>query len=196
LMVEYVGISYPEICKHAFLPAVLSYIALFYIVHLEALKLGMEPFGRGREQTPRQRVVGWALGLSGTIAVSCVIYFVAEAVKRVAGEAAPWILGFLLAGLYVYAVRVAALEPDLPQDVDVDNPVMPERWPTVKAGLHFLIPIGVLIWCLMIEKLSPALSAFWATAVLLGLMLTQRPLTNFFRGRRDAVAAELVQGAH
>jgi TRAP-type uncharacterized transport system fused permease subunit len=34
----------------------------------------------------------------------------------------------------------------------------------VKAGLHFLIPIGVLIWCLMIEELSPALSAFWATA--------------------------------
>jgi TRAP-type uncharacterized transport system fused permease subunit len=110
-MVEYVGIPYSEICKHAFLPAVLSYIALFYIVHLEALKLGMQPFAPGRERTPRERLIGWGLGLSGTIVVVCVIYFVAEATKQAAGEAAPWILGFLLAGLYVYSIRVAAREP-------------------------------------------------------------------------------------
>ena len=34
LMVEFVGISYFEVIKHAFLPAVISYIALIYIVHL------------------------------------------------------------------------------------------------------------------------------------------------------------------
>src|SRR5690606_16102286 len=43
LMVEYVGIPYADIVKHAFLPAIISYIALFYIVHLEALRLGMTP---------------------------------------------------------------------------------------------------------------------------------------------------------
>ena len=36
LMVEYVGVSYVEVIKHAFLPAIISYIALVYIVHLEA----------------------------------------------------------------------------------------------------------------------------------------------------------------
>ena len=193
LMVEYVGIPYSEICKHAFLPAVLSYIALFYIVHLEALKLGMQPFAPGRERTLRERAIGWTLGLSGTIAVCCAIYFVAEATKRVAGGAAPWILGGLLAALYVYSIRVAAREPDLPQDIDVDHPVLPERWPTVKAGLHFLIPIGVLIWCLMVEELSPALSAFWATIVLLGLMVTQGALISFFRGKGMRLA-ELREG--
>ncbi|MGL4915851.1 MAG: TRAP transporter permease, partial [Aeromonas allosaccharophila] len=45
LMVEYVGIPYVEIIKHAFLPAAISYIALLYIVHLEALKLDMQPIG-------------------------------------------------------------------------------------------------------------------------------------------------------
>ena len=35
LMVEYIGMSYVEIIKHAFLPAAISYIALLYIVHLE-----------------------------------------------------------------------------------------------------------------------------------------------------------------
>jgi TRAP-type uncharacterized transport system fused permease subunit len=38
LMVEYVGISYIEVIKHAFLPAIISYVALVYIVHLEACK--------------------------------------------------------------------------------------------------------------------------------------------------------------
>ena len=184
LMVEYVGIPYNDICRHAFLPAVLSYISLFYIVHLEALKLGMRPFAPGHERTRREKMVGWGLGLSGTIVVLCVVYFVAAAVQQAAGAAAPWILGFLLAALYVWCIRVAAKEPDLPQDIDVRNPVLPRTWPTVKAGLHFLIPIGVLIWCLMIEELSPALSAFWATIVLVGLMMSQRPLINYFRGRR------------
>jgi len=69
LMVEYVGIPYPEICKHAFLPAILSYIALFYIVHLEALKLDMKPLVRRTERTAREKLYGWALGISGTIAV-------------------------------------------------------------------------------------------------------------------------------
>jgi TRAP-type uncharacterized transport system fused permease subunit len=51
LMVEYVGIPYSDIIKHAFLPAVISYIALFYIVHLEALKLGLKPDGAGAQRS-------------------------------------------------------------------------------------------------------------------------------------------------
>ena len=41
LMAEYVGVPYSEIVKNAFLPAIISYIALFYIVHLEACKAGI-----------------------------------------------------------------------------------------------------------------------------------------------------------
>jgi TRAP transporter 4TM/12TM fusion protein len=186
LMVEYVGIPYTEIIKHAFLPAVISYIALFYIVHLEALKLGMAPMARARRRTLQQKLIAWGLGISGTIVVCSLIYFVAQGTKNVFGAAAPWVLGVLLAALYLYTVYVASKCPDLPPDIDVDNPVLPETWPTVKAGLHFLIPIGVLIWCLMIEELSPALSAFWASAILIALMLTHRPLTSWFRGRRNA----------
>jgi len=192
LMVEYVGIPYTEIVKHAFLPAVISYIALFYIVHLEAVKLGMRPMARARERTLGQTAISWGLGVSGTIVVCVLIYWVAEAVKGVFGDAAPWILGILLAALYVYTVYVAAKCPDLPPDINVENPVLPGTWPTVKAGLHFLIPIGVLIWALMIEELSPSLSAFWATVVLIGLMITQRILTAFFR--RQPQAGELRRG--
>ena len=65
LMVEYVGIPYSEIIKHAALPAIASYIALFYIVHLEALKIGSKPLPR--EPMPaRPRFVGTGLGGSVT----------------------------------------------------------------------------------------------------------------------------------
>jgi TRAP transporter 4TM/12TM fusion protein len=190
LMVEYVGIPYTDIVKHAFLPAAISYIALFYIVHLEAVKLGMTPMAQARKRSPRRTAIAWGLGISGTIVACSVIYFVAEATKNLFGAAAPWVLGLLLAALYVWSVRIAAKCPDLPPDIDVDNPVLPQTWPTVKAGIHFLIPIGVLIWCLMIEELSPALSAFWATAMLILLMATQRPLIALFRRKKRGVGAE------
>jgi TRAP transporter 4TM/12TM fusion protein len=57
-----------------------------------------------------------------------------------------------------------------------------------------MIPIGTLIWCLMIEELSPALSAFWATVVLMVLMASQGPLTAFFRGRQGDLPAQLKKG--
>ncbi len=183
LMVEYVGISYAEICKHAFLPAVLSYIALFYIVHLEAVKMGMEPFAKAAARPLRDKLTAWTLGTLGTVIVLCLIYFVAEAAKSMLGDAAVWVLGTLVFVGYVACVRVAARCPDLPVEIDVRNPVLPETWPTTKAGLHFLIPFGILIWCLMMENLSPGLSAFWAVLSQLVLMATHRPLTAFFRGQ-------------
>jgi hypothetical protein len=57
-----------------------------------------------------------------------------------------------------------------------------------------MLPIGVLIWCLMIEELSPSLSAFWAIVVLCLLMVTQRPLFDFVRGSRTPGA--WTQGLH
>ncbi|MCZ2413176.1 MAG: TRAP transporter fused permease subunit, partial [Burkholderiales bacterium] len=183
LMVEYVGIPYSDIVKHAFLPAVISYIALFYIVHLEALKLGMNPSAVRRPRPMRERLLGWGFGLSGTIIVCALVYWVALGAQQLFGERAIWIVGALLLATHVALLRDAARNPDLPQDIDIDNPVLPDTWPTVRAGLHFLIPIGVLIWCLMIEQLSPALSAFWATTTLIVLMATQRPIVAFFRSR-------------
>jgi TRAP transporter 4TM/12TM fusion protein len=181
LMVEYVGIPYSDIVKHALLPAVLSYIGLFYIVHLEAVKLGMNPIVAREPRTLRAGALAWGLGLSGSIIVVAVLYYLFAAVKALLGEAAPYAIGLVVTLLYVYSVRQAALSPDLPEDIDVDNPRPLLTWPTVKAGLHFLLPIGTLIWCLMVEEFSPSLSAFWAIVVLIVLMLTQHPLVALFR---------------
>ena len=76
LMVEYVGIPYFDVVKHAFLPAVISYIALVYIVHLEALKAGME--GLPRAYTPKpivQRLIGIAFTIAAICATSFAVYY-------------------------------------------------------------------------------------------------------------------------
>ena len=182
LMVEYVGIPYSEVVKHAFLPASLSYLGLLYIVHLEALKMGMQPIAARSPRTWHNRVLRNLIGITGSIVVVGVLYYLLQFFKSTLGAAAPWAVGGTLLGMYLYALREAARCPDLPEDIDVNNPKPLETWPTVRAGLHFIIPIGVLIWCLMVEEMSPALSAFWAVTALIVLMLTQRPLIDFFRG--------------
>ncbi len=194
LMVEYVGISYAEIVKHAILPATLSYIGLLYIVHLEALKLGMQPILQRAPRAMSDKALRWGLGLSGSVLVVCVLYYVLQGLQAVLGAAAPYATALVVLGLYAVALVQAARCPDLPDDIDIERPVAMDTWPTVRAGLHFLMPIGMLIWCLMVEEMSPALSAFWAIVTLVVLMLTQRPLIRLLR--KQAVGDTWAQGWH
>jgi TRAP transporter 4TM/12TM fusion protein len=199
LMVEYVGIPYSQIVKHALLPAIASYLALLYIVHLEALKIGAQPIPR--EPTPaRTRALRTGLGLAGSIVVLCLLYYGVIGAQAAFGDDAPWVL--LIAGLVVYVATVwfAARHPDL----ELDNPNapivhIPRGWDVTRTGLDFLIPLVVLLWCLMVEQMSPGLSAFWATATILGIVATRRPLLALFRREPVAAAsraafADLVDG--
>ncbi|QIM51574.1 TRAP transporter permease [Hydrogenophaga crocea] len=182
LMVEYVGIPYADIVKHAFLPATLSYIGLLYIVHLEALKLGMNPIVNAEPKPWRVRLMRNLIGISGSIAVVCAIYYLIAAIQATLGAAAGYAVGAVVLALYLFSLHQAARSPDLPEDIDIENPKPLQTWPTVRAGLHYIMPIAVLIWCLMVEVMSPALSAFWAVVTLVVLMLTQKPLIAMFRG--------------
>jgi TRAP transporter 4TM/12TM fusion protein len=51
IIAEYLGVPYLDVVKAAVVPAFVSYFALFYIVHLEASKLGMR--GLARPDIPR-----------------------------------------------------------------------------------------------------------------------------------------------
>ena len=188
LMVEYVGIPYVDVMKHAFLPAIISYIALFYIVHLEALKAGMKGLPRRTVSTGGQRLVSFGLTVSGFFVLSGITYTVITTIKSLAGAAALPLIGLLLLGAYVGLLWVTSLQPDLPLD-DPNAPVfeLPEIKPTVRSGLHYLLAVVVLIWCLMVEQLSPALSAFWATLFMVFIILTQKPIIGVMRGQGQVV---------
>jgi len=88
VMASFIGVTYFEIVKHAFLPAIISYIALFYISHLEALKLGLK---------------------------------------------------------------------------GIDEDKLPKLKETFLSGLHFLIPIFVLIYLLVYLRLTASYSIYYAT---------------------------------
>jgi TRAP-type uncharacterized transport system fused permease subunit len=52
---------------------------------------------------------------------------------------------------------------------------LPRAGEVAVTGLHFLLPIVVLLWCILVERLSPALSAFWATLAMIFVVLTPAP---------------------
>ncbi len=182
LMVEYVGIPYIDVIKHAILPAAISYVALFYIVHLEAVKLGMEGLQRPYKPTLAQSLMNFFGTITGICILTAAVYYGIGWTKEVFGAAATWALGIAVLLSYVGLVRYAATVPELKLD-DPNSPhvVMPPVGPTVKSGLYFLLPIVVLVWCLTVERFSPGLSAFWATMFMICIVITHRPLMSLFR---------------
>ena len=99
VMASFIGVTYFEVVKHAFLPAIISYVALFYISHLEALKLNLK---------------------------------------------------------------------------GMDAKDVPNLKKTFLAGLHFLIPIFVLIYLLVYLRFTASYSIFYATVALIFVNLINK----------------------
>ena len=184
LIAEFTGISYLELITHAILPAIVSYIGLMYIVHLEAVKLGLQGSDRSSRALPLAQKLGGVIagfigfGLLGFL-TQLLFGWTQDVFPTATIPAA--IAIFLL--IYLATLKVAAKSQDL-GDLLADDPStrdIPAREILVQ-GLHFLVPIVVLLWCVLIERLSPALSAFWGTMAILFVILTQEPLKNYFRG--------------
>jgi TRAP transporter 4TM/12TM fusion protein len=118
IIAEFTGLPYFEVIRAAFVPAVISFVALFYIVHLEALKLNLA--GIPREE-------------------------------------------------------------------------LPPRLKTFVEGIHYLAPLGVLIYYLVFARSSPAFAVMWAILTLVVLMLAQAPVKARLRGA--PVLPALLAGA-
>jgi len=103
VMASFIGVTYFEIVKHAFLPAIISYIALFYISHLEALKLNLK---------------------------------------------------------------------------GMDDADVPNLRKTFLSGIHFLIPIFVLIYTLVYLRFTASYSIFFATITLILVNLINLIIKN------------------
>lgn len=189
LMVEYVNISYIEVIKHAFLPAVISYIALLYIVHLESLKLGLKGLEKpGRSIGVVMIFILFITGFFGMAAITFAVIFLRALLEPMMPGATVYPALVLLGLAYLALVFVAARYPD----IEIDDPNAktvnaPRLTPTFFGGAYFALPIFVLVWNLMVrtehlDRLSPALSAFWATVAMIIVALTHQPLKEMFRG--------------
>ncbi len=182
LMTEFVGISYFEVIKHAFLPAIISYIGLFYIVHLEAEKMNLPVLERVQQSTLLRKLFVMLTSVISIIVLSLAIYYGVNLIKSVFGEQTGIICAIILIVAYVSLLWVAAKYPEIMID-DPNAPLVhiPKTLPILMAGLYYAIPIGILIWGLMIERFSPSNAVIWAILALIIIMLTQHPILYYFR---------------
>ena len=116
LIAEYVGITYADVVKHAFLPAFLTYGALFYIVDIEAAKLGLRGLPRSSTAPIHLSLLRALMTICGIIILSGIVYCGIGWTKLVFGAPPTWILGVALLAAYVALVRYKASHPDLPHD--------------------------------------------------------------------------------
>lgn len=197
LMVEYVNIPYIDVVRHAFLPAVISYIALLYIVHLESLKIGLSGLEKaGRRIGILMIAVLFLTGFIGIGAATFLMIGLRHLLEPVMPEMSIYASLGIVTVLYFVLVAIAARYPDLEHDPDAEVSA-PRLTPTLISGAYFALPIMVLIWNLMVrtdelDRLSPALSAFWATIVMIVIALTHCPLKAMFRG--EGFASQTARG--
>lgn len=186
LMVEYVNIPYIEVIKHAILPALISYIALVYIVHLEAVKAGFKGLPRKEPLKIMQFLIGLSFFVVTFGVLSLAVYYGIGWIKIVAPEYSLYIVGLGIFLTYIVAVIYSARFPDLEED-DWSRTIsyIPQPGPTFKAGIYYLLPVVVLIWCLAVERLSPGLSVFYGMCFMIFILLTHRPLAAFIRGNKE-----------
>ena len=194
LMVEYVGVPYVQVLKHALISALVSYLGLLYIVHLEAVKADLR--GLPRRHSPRwqRTLANVSLGVLGFAGVLATVSLIGTAVHAVVPRLSFAVMALLLLLAYLVLLRLSA--PFAHTDDTAERPIttLPAFGPTVRSGLHFLLPVGALVWNLVIEQLSPTRAAFWATLFLAFIVLTQRPLLAWFRGE-GGIAASAWRGA-
>ena len=84
---------------------------------------------------------------------------------------------------------VAARRPDLEiDDPNAELKELPRVGDIAVTGYYYLLPIVVLLWCILIERLSPAFSAYWATLSMIFVVVTQHPLKAMMRGGGNQMA--------
>jgi len=196
LIAEFTGIAYTDIIKHALVPALVSYIALVYIVHLEALKMGLKGLPKHPITiTVAQKAIGFLTGFIGISALGAVVYYGLGWIKVAMPESSFLIVSIGTAAAYLILLWIAAQRPDLVID-DPNAPIteLPKASDVARTGYYFILPIVILIWFIVVERLSPALSAFWATMAMIIVALTQHPIKAIMRGEGAELGAAFARG--
>ena len=186
LISEFTDTSYLDLIKYAALPALASYAALFYIVHLEVIKLGLKGLNKQTSsKTLLRKFTGFILGFVSISILAGLVNFLFSWTSKFD----PFITSITAITLflifYIFCVWTASKQPDLEiglTDKEINN--LPTVQSIATTGYYFLLPIVVLLWCVLISRLSPSLSAYWASLSIIFILLTQKPLKNFFRDQK------------
>ncbi|WDM85783.1 TRAP transporter permease [Ehrlichia sp. JZT12] len=190
LMSEFLSIPYATIVKYAFVPAVMVYITLLYIVHLEACKLDMRPIiDLTKARSIYLSLLRFCICVTCLIILSCFTYVLIEGItvygfyipgiKSIFLEKSKYAVSLLLISLYV-GILFYQFKSESNRSGDYDEEKCPKLLETFKCGIHYFIPISILVWCLIVEKLSSALSCFWTNLFLIFMLLTRDTVYTLF----------------
>jgi TRAP transporter 4TM/12TM fusion protein len=139
IIAEFTGLPYLEVVKAAFVPAVIAYLALFYIVHLEALKLGLE--GLPREELP-PRVRTFLMGIHFLAPLAALIWFLVIA-RTSPGFAVMWAIVTLAILMPLQRVVGALLRRENPWPAFVQG--LKELVQGLDAGARNMVGIAVAV---------------------------------------------------
>ena len=192
LIAEFTGVEYTTLLKHALLPALVSYIALVYIVHIEACKLRLKGIAKPPSTlTFTRKVVGFLTGFILIGVMFLLVYYTLGWVKVKNPDLSLYTVMAIMGVIYIVLLYLASKRPDLEED-DPDEPmtVLPPAGDTAMTGLYYLLPIILLLWCILPspERLSAHLSAFYACLAMIFITVTQKPLKAMFRGEGQFMA--------
>ncbi|MDR1870398.1 MAG: TRAP transporter permease [Deltaproteobacteria bacterium] len=181
LMAEYTNIPYSQLIKHAFIPALLAYLSLLYIVHLEACKLGME--GVERPHSPWfGRIIRFGLILSSSLLILGGLYYLLAWIPTVFGKWSFIVFGLILITGYVILLYASLKYPELPEGDLEALTKFESATPVIFSGLYFLMPTATLVWGLMVMEMSPGLAAYYGCLLMIFILLTQKPFLAWRKG--------------
>jgi len=197
LIAEFTGVEYTTLLKHALLPALVSYIALVYIVHIEACKLRLKGLPKPPSSlTLVRKVIGFLTGFILISVMFIIVYYTLGWVRFVYPGLSMYTVMAVLGVAYLILLYIASQRPDLEED-DPEAPMteLPPAGPTALTGLYYLLPIILLLWAILPtpERLSAPLSAFYASLAMIFIAITQKPLKAIFRGE-SGLMAKLREG--
>jgi len=199
LIAEFTGVEYTTLLKHALLPAIISYIALVYIVHLEACKLDLKGLPKPPStKSLTTKMIGFLTGFITVGVLFVLVYFTLGKVKATYPGLTVYTVLAINFAIYLVLLYIASRRPDLERD-DPEAPIteLPVASDTAWTGLYFLLPIIILLWSILPtpERLSAHLSAYYAVLAMIFIAVTQHPLKAIFRGESD-LANRLKIGVH
>lgn len=141
--------------------------------------------------------------LAAFVLLSGAVYVGFGWTRAVFGGASAYVASVVLAVAYVALLFLASRFPDLPRDHDLGGPVA--VGPVIASGVYFVLPVLLLVWCLVVERLSPGLSVFWAGVLTVAILLSHKPAKDLMRTRRTTprrireavadLAAGMIAGA-
>lgn len=184
ILLEFAGISFHTLIVTLTLPALLTYVLLLTLIHSETHR-SQSMRNDTTDQFIRYPLVGGLILLLSFVLLVSGCYWlltVVDGVLNSNNHALPMVLIFTLLYIALAAVAVRSPQPS----------ALLGQWAAIRrlhlrhvvfSGLHYLLPVLILLWCLVDMHYSPALSAFWGSVASIIIIFTQQPLMDMFHKR-------------